>query len=122
MPAEKESVMAYVDGFVMPVPTKNLAAYRKLARLAGKIWREHGALEYRECVGDDFNSMSAVTFTKLLKLKKSEKAIFAWVVYKSRADRQRVLKKVMNDPRLAHDMVPKMPFDMKRVCSGGFKV
>ena len=114
--------MSYVDGFVVPLPKKNLKAYQRISQKAGKVWREHGALEYRECAGDDLNSMSAVTFPKLLKLKKTETVIFSWIVYKSKADRNRVLKKVMNDPRLTPDIVPEMPFDMKRVCSGGFKI
>jgi len=115
--------MAYVDGFVLPVPTKNLPAYRKLAQVAGKVWREHGALEYRECVGDDMQVKVGLPFPKHLKLKRGETAVFSWIVYKSRAHRDRVNAKVMKDPRLAACMDEKaMPFDCKRMVYGGFKV
>lgn len=112
----------YVDGFVLPVPRQNLDAYRKMAQKAGKIWLEHGALEYRECVGDDLQSEFGVPFPKTVKLKDGETVVFSWIVYKSRADRDRVNKKVMADPRLASMMDPKsMPFDTKRMVYGGFK-
>jgi uncharacterized protein YbaA (DUF1428 family) len=115
--------MAYVDGFVLPVPQKNVDAYRRMARKAGKIWREHGALEYRECVGDDLDVKMAMSFTKGIKLKPGETVVFAWIVYKSRAHRDRVNAKVMQDPRLGGSMDPKtMPFDFKRMIYGGFKV
>ena len=114
--------MAYVDGYVLPVPKKKLAVYQRIARKAGKIWREHGALEYRECAGDDIDTKVGVSFAKNLKLKQGETAVFAWVVFKSRADRDRVNAKVMNDPRLANMMDPKdMPFDCNRMLYGGFK-
>jgi len=113
--------MAYVDGFLLAVPKKNIAAYRKLARKAGKIWREHGALEYRECVGDDLNVKMALPFPKQMKLKPGETAVFSWIVYKSRAHRDKVNAKVMADKRLTGSKAP-MPFDMKRMAYGGFKI
>lgn len=114
--------MHYVDGFVLPVPKKNLTAYRRMSKMAGKIWREHGALEYREAMGDDLKVHYGLPFPKLAKTKPGETVVFAWIVYKSRAHRDRVNKKVMADPRLA-SMAPKeMPFDVKRMSYGGFKV
>lgn len=111
----------YVDGFVLPVPKKNIAAYRAIARKAGKIWREHGALEYRECVGDDVQPGKTTSFPKSVKLKPNEVVWFSWIVYKSRKHRDAVNKKVMADPRIAK-MPPKtMPFDAKRMIYGGFK-
>jgi uncharacterized protein YbaA (DUF1428 family) len=113
--------MPYVDGFVLAVPKKNLAAYCRMSRQAGKIWREHGALEYRECAGDDLAVKVGVPFTKLAKTRAGETVVFAYIVYKSKAHRDRVNKKVMSDPRLAKG--PKeMPFDFKRMAYGGFKV
>lgn len=112
--------MSYVDGFVLPVPKKNLAAYRRMARKAGKIWREHGALEYRECVADDVKPGKVTSFPQSVKLKPSETVIFAWIVYKSRADRDRINAKVMSDPRLKMD-AKSMPFDGMRMFWGGFK-
>lgn len=114
--------MAYVDGFVLPVPRRKLEAYRKIAVKAGKIWREHGALQYVEAVGDDLNIKMGVPFPRLAKTKSGETVIFSWIVYKSRAHRDRVIRKVMADPRLKPMMDPKaMPFDMKRMSMGGFK-
>jgi uncharacterized protein YbaA (DUF1428 family) len=114
--------MNYVDGFVVPVPTKNLAAYRKLARKAGKIWREHGALEYIECVADDVKPGKVTSFPQSVKLKAGETVVFSWIVYKSRAQRDRVNAKVMKDPRLTGMMNPQaLPFDAKRMFWGGFK-
>lgn len=114
--------MPYVDGFVVPVPTKNLAAYRSIARKAGKVWREHGALQYVECVGDDVKPGKRTSFPQSVKLKPDETVVFSWIVFKSRADRNRINKLVMADPRLAKMMDPKaMPFDMKRMFWGGFK-
>ena len=114
--------MAYVDGFVIPIPKKNVAAYRRIARVAGKVWREHGALEFRECAGDDLKAQMGVGFPQRVKVKPGETVVFSWIVYKSKADRDRVNKKVMNDPRLASMMDPKaMPFDPRRMCMGGFK-
>jgi uncharacterized protein YbaA (DUF1428 family) len=113
----------YVDGFVLPVPKRNIDAYRRMARKAGKIWREHGALEYRECVGDDVTMGEVTSFPRSVKLKRGETVVFSWIVFKSRADRDRVNAKVMKDPRLADMMDPKaMPFDSKRMIYGGFKV
>jgi uncharacterized protein YbaA (DUF1428 family) len=115
--------MAYVDGFVLPVPKRNLAAYRTMARKAGKIWREHGAVDYRECVGDDLDVKFGVPFPKSIKIKPGETVVFSWIMYKSRSHRDRVHAKVMKDPRLAKMIDPKaMPFDCKRMLYGGFKV
>jgi uncharacterized protein YbaA (DUF1428 family) len=112
----------YVDGFVVPVPKKNLTAYRRMARLSGKIWREHGVLDYRECIADDVKVGKWTSFPRSVKLKPGETVIFAWAVYKSRAHRDRVHAKAMSDPRLAKFMNPKsMPFDGKRMIFGGFK-
>jgi uncharacterized protein YbaA (DUF1428 family) len=113
--------MTYVDGFVLPVPRKNLPAYQRLAQKAGRIWQEHGALEYRECVGDDLDVKMGRSFPRQLKLKRGETAVFSWIVYRSRAHRDQVNAKVMKDPRIA-GMDPKgMPFDVKRMVYGGFK-
>ena len=115
--------MAYVDGFVLPIPANKLDAYRRMARKAGKIWREHGALEYRECVGDDLQVKMGTPFTRLAKAKPGETVVFAWIVYKSKAHRDRVNAKVMSDQRLGNMMDAKsMPFDIKRMSYGGFKV
>jgi uncharacterized protein YbaA (DUF1428 family) len=114
--------MAYVDGFVVPVPKKNLAAYRSMARKAGKIWREHGAIEFRECVADDVKVGKWTSFPRSVKLKRGETVMFSYIVYKSRADRDKVMGKVMKDKRLAKMMQGKaMPFDAKRMIYGGFK-
>jgi uncharacterized protein YbaA (DUF1428 family) len=115
--------MRYVDGYVLPVPKKNLPAYVRMAQKAGKIWREYGALEYRECAGDDLNIKWGVPFPRRMQLKAGETVVFAWIVFKSRAHRDRVNAKVMKDPRLANSMDAKsMPFDCKRMVYGGFKV
>jgi len=115
--------MPYVDGFVLPVPKKNLAAYRRMARTAGKVWREHGALQFRECVGDDIAVKGLVPFGRTVKLKPGETVMFSYIVFESRAQRDRVNAKVMKDARLAKMMDPKaMPFDSKRMVYGGFKV
>jgi len=114
--------MQYVDGFVIPVPKKKVQAYRRIALKAGKIWREHGALEVRECVGDDLAVKGLVPFPRRLKLKPGETVVFSWIVYKSRAHRDRVNAKVMKDPRLAAMDPTTVPFDMKRMLYGGFKV
>jgi uncharacterized protein YbaA (DUF1428 family) len=102
----------YVDGFVLPLPRKHVAAYRRIAQRAGKIWREHGALEYRECVGDDLNPKGMVPFTRGVKARPGETVVFAWIVYKSRAHRDRVNAKVMKDPRIAKMDPKSMPFDV----------
>lgn len=115
--------MAYVDGYVLPIPKKSLPVYKKLATIASKVWREHGALEYRECVAEDLNPGFGVPFSKLAKTKPGETVVFAWVVFKSRAHRDKVNAAVMRDPRLCNAMDPKkMPFDCKRMSWGGFKV
>jgi uncharacterized protein YbaA (DUF1428 family) len=115
--------MQYVDGFVVPVPKKKLAAYRALARKAGKIWREHGALEYRECIAEDVKSGKLTSFPQSVKLKPQETVVFSWIVYKSRAHRDRVNAKVMKDPRLAGMMdIKTLPFDGKRMIYGGFEM
>jgi len=115
--------MSYVDGFVVPVPKKKAAAYRAMARKAGKVWREHGALEYRECVADDVKWGKRTSFPRSVKQKGNETVWFSFIVYKSRKDRDRVLARVMKDKRLAAMMDPKgMPFDAKRMIYGGFKV
>ena len=112
----------YVDAVVVPVPKKKLAAYRSMARRSGKVWREHGALEYRECVADDVKPGKHTSFPQSVKLKSGETVVFAYVVYKSRAQRDRVMAKVMKDKRLADMMDPKkLPFDGKRMFWGGFK-
>ncbi|MDZ4859236.1 MAG: DUF1428 domain-containing protein [Candidatus Hydrogenedentes bacterium] len=114
--------MKYVDGFVLPVPKKNIQAYLRMSKKAGKIWMEHGALEYRECVGEDLKVKGMAGFPPLMKCKPSETVVFSWIVYKSRKHRDSVNKKVMTDPRLSK-MGPKtMPFDMKRMVYGGFEV
>ena len=115
--------MPYVDGFVLPVPKRKVDAYRRIARKAGKIWREHGALEYRECVADDVKVGKVTSFPQSVKLKRGETVVFSWIVYRSRAHRDRVNAKVMKDPRLTGMMDPKeVPFDAKRMFWGGFKV
>jgi uncharacterized protein YbaA (DUF1428 family) len=115
--------MAYVDGYVLPVPKKNLTVYRRMAKLGAKVWRDHGALEYRECCGDDLNVKYGLPFPRGLKVKPGETVVFAWIVFKSRAHRDRVNARVMKDPRLAQMCDPKaMPFDCKRMLYGGFKV
>jgi len=115
--------MRYVDGYVLPVPKKNLQAYRRMAEKAGKIWREHGALEYRECAGDDLKVKFGVPFSRLAKAKPGETVVFSWIMFKSRAHRDRVNAKVMKDPRITAMCNPEaMPFDVKRMAYGGFKI
>ena len=115
--------MSYVDGFVVPVPNKKVKAYFAMAKKAGKVWRDHGALEFVECVADDVKVGKRTSFPRSVKLKRGETVIFSYIVYKSRADRDRVMKLVMKDPRLEKMMDPKnMPFDGKRMIFGGFKV
>jgi uncharacterized protein YbaA (DUF1428 family) len=112
-----------VDGFIVPVPKRKLDAYRKMSRKAGKLWREHGALEYRECVADDAPKGKVTSFPQSVKLKSGETVIFSWITFKSRAHRDRVNAKVMKDPRLEAMMDPKdMPFDGQRMIYGGFEV
>lgn len=113
--------MAYADGFLIPLQKKNLAAYRKMSEKAGKVWMEYGALDYKECAGEDFTAPSMMTsFPKLMKLKRGETLVFSWIVYKDKAQRDAVNKKIMSDPRLKMPKV--MPFDPKRMVYGGFDV
>jgi uncharacterized protein YbaA (DUF1428 family) len=114
--------MSYVDGFLVPVPKKKLAAYRRMAAKAGKIWREHGALEFRECIADDVKWGKRTSFPRSVKQRNGETVFFSYIVYTSRAARDRINAKVMKDKRLAKMMDPKaMPFDGKRMIWGGFK-
>jgi uncharacterized protein YbaA (DUF1428 family) len=114
---------AFVDGFVVPVPRRNIAAYRRMARRAGKVWREHGALDYVECIAEDVKPGKLTSFPQAVKLKPGEVVWFSWIMYKSRAHRDRVNARVMKDPRLADMMDPKaLPFDGKRMFWGGFRV
>jgi uncharacterized protein YbaA (DUF1428 family) len=110
--------MSYVDGFLIPIPKKNVRAYRRMAEMGRKAWMKHGALDYKECVGDDLTPPFAAPFTRLLKLKPTETAVFAYIVFKSRAHRDQVNKKVMKE---MGDAPKEMPFDMKRMVYGGFK-
>jgi uncharacterized protein YbaA (DUF1428 family) len=119
-PRQGEDHMTYVDGFVVAVPENRIADYKKLAKKAGKIWLEHGALEYVECIADDVPPGKVTSFPRAVKLQDGEVVAFSWIVYKSRADRDAVLKKVFADPRLSKDM-SQMPFDPKRMIYGGFK-
>jgi uncharacterized protein YbaA (DUF1428 family) len=121
--SKERKPMSYVDGFVVPVPKKNIKAYLAIARMAGKVWKDHGALEYVECVADDVKVGKWTSFPRSVKLKKGETVVFSYIVYKSRAQRDKVMGKVMKDKRLASMMQdPKaMPFDGKRMIFGGFK-
>lgn len=112
--------MTYIDGFVLPLKKKNLSAYLRMARLGAKVWKDHGALEYHECVGDDLIVKPMLPFTKLVAALPGETVIFAWIVYRSRAHRDRVTAKVMKDPRLSK-FAQDMPFDFTRMAYGGFK-
>jgi uncharacterized protein YbaA (DUF1428 family) len=115
--------MAYVDGFVIPVPKNKVAAYRSMARKAAKVWRDHGALDYKECVADDVKMGKWTSFPRSVKKKPNETVIFSYIVYKSRAHRDKVNAAVMKDKRIDKMMDPKaMPFDAKRMIFGGFKV
>ncbi len=114
--------MHYVDGFVVPVPKRKVAAYRRMAKFAGKIWKQFGALEYVECVADDVKPGKVTSFPQSVKLKRGEVVVFSYIVYRSRKQRDRINAKVMKDPRLAKYMNPKnLPFDGKRMFWGGFK-
>ena len=113
----------YVDGFLIPIPRKNVAAYRRMAQKACKVWMEHGALEYRECIGDDMSPKMPATFPKMLENKRGDTVIFSWIVYKSKQHRDRVIAKVMKDPRILAMMDPENnPFDVERMLYGGFRV
>jgi uncharacterized protein YbaA (DUF1428 family) len=115
--------MAYVDGFILPLPKTNVEAYRKVATKCGEIWREHGALQFRECIGDDVKPGKLTSFPQSVNLEADETVVFSWIVYQSRAHRDEVNDKVMKDPRMADMMKPEnMPFDGKRMIYGGFEV
>ena len=115
--------MRYVDGFLLPVPTRNLPAYRRMSQKAGEVWMDHGALQYVEATGDDLDVKFGLPFTKTIKLKPGETVVFSWILFKSRAHRDRVNAKVMKDPQLKETMDDKaMPFDIKRMVYGGFKL
>jgi uncharacterized protein YbaA (DUF1428 family) len=115
--------MPYVDGFIVAVPKNKIDAYKRLARKAGKIWKEYGALEFKECIADDVKKGKLTSFPRSVKMKPTETVVFSYIVYKSRRDRDRINAKVMKDPRLAGMMDMKdMPFDGKRMIYGGFKV
>jgi len=115
--------MAYVDGFLIPVPKRNRARYRKMSTQAGRVWRDHGALAYHECVADDVKSGKRTSFPQGVRLRKGEEVWFSWIVYRSRKHRDRVNARAMKDPRLAHMMDPKaMPFDSRRMVFGGFRM
>jgi len=114
--------MSYVDGFLLPVPKKKLKTYRKMAALGKKIWMKHGAVAYMECVGDDLNTGFGLPFPKIVKPKPGETVVFSFIVYKSKAHRKQVNTKVMKDPVMNTFATTKMPFDVKRMCNGGFKV
>jgi uncharacterized protein YbaA (DUF1428 family) len=115
--------MAYVDGFILPLPTSNIEAYREMATRAGQIWREHGALQFRECIAEDVKPGKLTSFPQAVNLEAGETVIFSWIVYASREQRDEVNDKVMKDPRMADMMKPgSMPFDGKRMVYGGFEV
>ena len=113
--------MSYVDGFVLPVPKKNLKAYARMARMGAKMWMKHGALDYKECIGDDLKTKWGTPFSSMMKLKPGETVVFSYIVFKSRAHRDRVNAKVMKEMEKMGDM-KEMPFDVKRMAYGGFKV
>jgi uncharacterized protein YbaA (DUF1428 family) len=112
----------YVDGYVFPIPKKSVEHYRRIAQTAGRVWREHGALQYFECVGDDLKSKWGVAFPKRVRTRPGETVVFSWVVFRSRAHRDRVNAKVMKDPRIANMDMTSMPMDPKRMTYGGFRV
>lgn len=114
--------MAYVDGFVIPLKKSKLKAYKKMALWGKKAWMKYGALDYKECVGDDLKTQGATPFTKLARLRQGETVVFAFITYKSKAHRNSVNARVHNDPAMANFDPSDMPFDMKRMCYGGFKV
>jgi uncharacterized protein YbaA (DUF1428 family) len=114
--------MAYVDGFVIALPRRKLPIYRRIARQAGNVWKKHGALEYRECAGDDLQTKMGVPFPRLARVKPGETVLFSWILYRNRRHRDRVNAKVMKDPRMERMMNLPMPFDIKRMAYGGFKV
>jgi uncharacterized protein YbaA (DUF1428 family) len=113
--------MRYVDGYVLPIPKKNLKAYTRMAKMGAKVWMKHGALDYKECVGEDLKAQWGMPFSRMMKLKPGETVVFSYIVFKSRAHRDRVNAKVMKDMEKMGDM-KEMPFDVKRMVYGGFKV
>ena len=113
--------MKYVDGYILPLPKKNLLAYRRMAQEAGKVWRKHGALDYKECVGDDLKTKWGIPFPRMMKVKPGEVVVFSYVLFKSRAHRDRVNEKVMKEMEKKCG-TKEMPFDLKRMVYGGFKV
>ena len=113
--------MAYVDGFLLSVPRNKLQQYRAISRRPGRVWKEYGALEYRECAGDDLKTKMGAPFPRVARAKPGETVVFSWIVYKSRAHRDQVNRKVMKDPRMERMMKAPMPFDLKRMSYGGFK-
>jgi uncharacterized protein YbaA (DUF1428 family) len=121
-PKRRKTMAGYVDGFVLPIPKKNVAKYRAIARKAGKIWREHGALDYKECIADDVKPGKLTSFPQSVKLQAGETVFFSYIVFKSRAHRDRVNAKVMKDPRIAKMGPSAMPFDGKRMIYGGFEI
>lgn len=115
--------MKYIDGFLIPVPKKNIDAYKAISKKAGKVWKEYGALEYRECMSNDIDVKGMASFSKAAKAKEGDVVVFSWIAYKSKAHRDKVNKKVMADPRLMAMCDPKnTPFDVKKMCYGGFEV
>ena len=114
--------MHYVDGFLLPIAKKQLPVYRRISKKAGRIWRDHGALEYRECVGDDLKVKRVASFPSRIKTRPGETVVFAWIVFKSRAHRDRVNAKVMKDPRMTSMNMESLQFDMRRMVYGGFKI
>jgi len=116
--------MPYVDGFVLPVAKSKVQAYRRMAAKAGRIWKKHGALQFRECLGDDLNLKPGMgqAFPRRMRAKRGETVFFSWIVYRSKADRNRVNARVMKDPAMVKMMNDKMPMDPKRMCMGGFRV
>jgi uncharacterized protein YbaA (DUF1428 family) len=119
--SEEAAMALYVDGFVIPVPKKEIPAYLKMARLGARVWKEHGALAVFECVGDDLKPKFGVPFPRAIRVKKGETVVFSWILFKSRASRDRVNAKVMKDQRMA-TAPKKMPFDLKRMIYSGFEV
>jgi uncharacterized protein YbaA (DUF1428 family) len=114
--------MTYIDGFVVPILRKNVAAYQRLSRKAEKVWRGYGALDYKECLGDDLKHKGIATFDRAARIRKGETVVFSWILYRSRAHRDRVNAKVMKDPRILKMMDPDPGiFDAKRMVYGGFR-
>jgi uncharacterized protein YbaA (DUF1428 family) len=114
--------MPYVDGFVIPIARSKVPAYRRMAQKAGKVWKRYGALEFRECVGDDLNVKMGKSFPSLARAKRGETVFFSYIVYRSKAHRNQVNAKVMKDPSMADMDMKDMPFDVRRMAYGGFKV